>query len=380
MRDFAGMTSLDVWYAHLDLDQMYADLKSSIGGRLRRKLDQGLVKARTKDSMQALAKLTTVVDGRPRIVADPPLIVPAADLASEEATADFQAMIWGLLASYRRTLREDAAELLGRYQVADLARKVVGVGSVGTRCWILLLLGGGQTDPLFLQVKEAERSVLSEFAGPSQYDNHGQRVVIGQRFTQAASDVFLGWVRVEEGIDGRPHDYYTRQLRDWKLSAEIQGMPPGWMRRYAGFCGWTLARAHARTGDRCAIAGYLGSSDVFDEAVADFAASYADQNERDYAELAKAAKSGRITVQAGLLAALRPGMAASARIRSMSSGGSRTMKRRPIIATMTAIASRESDPLISTQLSGPAGSSTPALGGTCSATVSAGACTRIRAW
>ena len=300
MRDFAGMTSLDVWYAHLDLDQMYADLKSSIGGRLRRKLDQGLVKARTKDSMQALTKLTTVVDGRPRIVADPPLIVPAADLAGEEGTADFQAMIWGLLASYRRTLREDAAELLGRYQVADLARKVVGVGSVGTRCWILLLLGGGQTDPLFLQVKEAERSVLSEFAGPSQYDNHGQRVVIGQRFTQAASDVFLGWVRVEEGIDGRPHDYYTRQLRDWKLSAEIQGMPPDWMRRYAGFCGWTLARAHARTGDRCAIAGYLGSSDVFDEAVAEFAASYADQNERDYAELAEAAKSGRITVQAGL--------------------------------------------------------------------------------
>ncbi len=301
MRDFAAMTNLDVWYAHLDLDRMRAELSSGVSSRLRKKLDQGLVRARTRDSMQALGKLATLVDGRYQIVADPPLIVPAADLTdSAEEALDFRPMIAGLIAAYRRTLREDAAELLGRYQIADLARKVVGVGSVGTRCWILLMLGSDGSDPLFLQVKEAERSVLSDFTEPSEFDHHGQRVVIGQRFTQAASDVFLGWVRVEDGIDGRPHDYYTRQLRDWKLSVDVSAMNPDWMRRYVGFCGWTLARAHARTGDRFALAGYLGSAAVFDEAIADFAASFADQNERDHAALAQAAQSGQISVRSGL--------------------------------------------------------------------------------
>jgi uncharacterized protein (DUF2252 family) len=181
-----------------------------------------------------------------------------------------------------------------------MARKVVGVGSVGTRCWIVLMLGGDEADPLFLQVKEAERSVLSEYAGPSKYHNQGQRVVVGQRYTQASSDIFLGWIRIEEGIDGHPHDYYVRQLRDWKLSVEIERMSPDWLRRYVGYCGWTLARAHARTGDRFAMSGYLGSSPVFDEAIADFAMSYADQNDRDYSELSRAAKSGRVAAKTGL--------------------------------------------------------------------------------
>jgi uncharacterized protein (DUF2252 family) len=220
--------------------------------------------------------------------------------AGQEDAAGLHDMICDLLASYRRTLHEDSAELLGRYQLTDMARKVVGVGSVGTRCWIVLMQGSHDADPLFLQVKEAERSVLSEYAGPGKYHNQGQRVVVGQRYTQASSDIFLGWIRIEEGIDGHPHDYYVRQLRDWKLSVEIERMSPDWLRRYAGYCGWTLARAHARTGDRFAMSGYLGSSAVFDEAIADFATSYADQNDRDYGELSRAVKSGRVAAKTGL--------------------------------------------------------------------------------
>ena len=301
MRSFSRMTSQQVWYARLDIEDVLAERGDNVGARMRKALDAGMAKARSRDSMQAVAKLTTVVDGRRRIISDPPLVVPVSELAdTEEGGAAFLSLISGLLSEYRQTLYEDTAELLGRYQLADMARKVVGVGSVGTRCWIVLMLGASHADPLFLQVKESEDSVLSKFVGASSFDNQGQRVVVGQRLTQASSDVFLGWVRVPRGIDGRRHDYYVRQLRDWKMSADIQGMQAGWMRRYLGFCGWTLARAHARTGDRFAMSGYLGSSDVFDEAIADFAAAYAEQNERDYADLAKAAKSGRITAETGV--------------------------------------------------------------------------------
>jgi uncharacterized protein (DUF2252 family) len=301
MRTFAGMANLDVWYSHADLDQLRVEFKAGLTGRMRKALDQGLAKARTKDSMQALAKLTREVDGQRRIVADPPLIVPISDLvAGNEAMANLAGQIPELLVTYRRTLREDSAKLLGRYELADVALKVVGVGSVGTRCWIVLMLAADGSDPLFLQVKEAEQSVLSGFGGPGEHGNQGQRVVVGQRHMQAASDIFLGWVRVRQGADGRQHDYYMRQLRDWKLSIEIGAMVPGGMRRYGMLCGWTLARAHARTGDRIAIASYLGSSAAFDNAIADFAAAYADQNERDYASLARAAESGRITVKTGL--------------------------------------------------------------------------------
>src|SRR5215469_5066437 len=301
MRTFAGMTSLDVFYARLDLDQIRAEVKSGVSATLRKAVDDSMAKARTKDGMHALGKMTAVVDGKRRIVADPPLVVPVSDLAaSQEDAVGLESLICELLANYRQTLHEDRAELLSRYQLTDMARKVVGVGSVGTRCWIVLMLGSDESDPLFLQVKEAERSVLSEYAGPSKYDNQGQRVVIGQRYTQASSDIFLGWMRIEEGVDGHPHDYYVRQLRDWKLSVEIDRMSADWLRRYAGLCGWTLARAHARTGDRYAMAGYLGSSAVFDEAIADFAASYADQNERDHSELGRAVKSGRVLAKTGV--------------------------------------------------------------------------------
>ncbi len=301
MLAFARMTALDVSYARLDLDGIRSELKTARTGSLAKAAGHGMIRARTRDSLQALAKLTAVVDGRRQIVADPPLIVPVGDApASEGSTDDLEPDICDLLTAYRRSLPEDSAQLLARYELGTLARKVVGVASVGTRCWILLMLGSDGGDPLFLQVKEAERSVLSEFAGPSQYDNQAQRVVVGQRLTQAAPDVFLGWVRAAAGHDGRRRDYYLRQLRDWKLSADLAGVSASWLRRWVGYCGWTLARAHARTGDRFAIAGYLGSSAVFDEAIADFAASYANQNERDYAELSRAAKSGRITVKKGL--------------------------------------------------------------------------------
>jgi uncharacterized protein (DUF2252 family) len=301
MRAFAGMTNLDVWYAHLDLEDLRAQLKSALTGRLRKEVDKGMARARSRDSLQALAKLTAVADGQRKIVPDPPLVIPVGNLmADQEDATGLHAMVSDMLGAYRHTLHEDSAELLLRYELADLARKVVGVGSVGTRCWIVLMLGSDDADPLFLQVKEAEQSVLAEFAGPSQYSQHGERVVVGQRFTQAASDIFLGWVRVGRGIDGRPHDYYVRQLRDGKLSADVAAMPPAWMRRYASFCGWTLARAHARTGDRFAISAYLGSADVFEQAIADFAGSYADQNERDHASLVHAVKSGRLAAATGV--------------------------------------------------------------------------------
>jgi uncharacterized protein (DUF2252 family) len=301
MRGFAGMTNLDVWYSHADLDQLRVDFRAGLTARMRKVIDQGLATARTKDSMQALAKLTTMTDGQRKIVANPPLVVPLSDLlARPENAADVADQIPELLKAYRRTLREDSAVLLGRYELADLAMKVVGVGSVGTRCWIALMLGAAGSDPLFLQVKEAEKSVLSGFAGPGEYSNQGQRVVVGQRFTQAASDIFLGWMRIGRGVDGRSHDYYVRQLRDWKFSIDINAMVPGGMRRYGALCGWTLARAHARTGDRIAIASYLGSSAVFDNAIADFAAAYADLTERDYVGLVGAADTGRITAERGV--------------------------------------------------------------------------------
>jgi uncharacterized protein (DUF2252 family) len=229
-------------------------------------------------------------------VADPPLVVPLADLVSGAADqARLESGIARLIARYRRTLQTDRRYLLEQFEFADMARKVVGVGSVGTRCWIVLMLGRDGSDPLFLQVKEAERSVLEDFAGASEYGNHGQRVVAGQRLIQAASDIFLGWHRDEADPDGRPHDYYVRQLRDGKFSADIEAMTSSGMQAYGQLCGWTLARAHARSGDRIAIAAYLGQSAVFDQAIAEFAAAYADQNERDHQALAAAVASGRVT-------------------------------------------------------------------------------------
>jgi uncharacterized protein (DUF2252 family) len=298
MRTFATMTNLDIWYAHADLDDLRAQLDSQMKARQRKMVDKGMAKARTRDSMQEVAKLTHLVDGRPKIIADPPLLVPITDLLPKQMDqAAFEAQIQDLLARYRRTLETDRRYLLDTFEYADMARKVVGVGSVGTRCWIILLHGRDESDPLFLQVKEAEASVLSRFVGASKYTNMGQRVVAGQRLMQASSDIFLGWQRIEAGLDGKQRDFYVRQLRDWKYSIAIEALIPRGMRIYGELCGWTLARAHARSGDRIAIAAYLGGSDVFDQAITRFAAAYADQNERDHQALVDAVASGRITAE-----------------------------------------------------------------------------------
>jgi uncharacterized protein (DUF2252 family) len=301
MRGFAGMTNLQVWYARTDADQLRADLDAQLTAAQRKKLDQDLAKARTRDSMQEVAKLTQVVDGRPRILSDPPLLVPVTELIpAEQDRAALTAQLGGLVARYRRTLETDRRFLLEQFEICDMARKVVGVGSVGTECWIVLMLGRDAADPLFLQVKEAEEAVLSRFVGAGKYANQGQRVVAGQRLMQASSDIFLGWQRTEAWPDGRTRDMYARQLRDWKFSLDVGAMPPASVRAYGEVCGWTLARAHARSGDRIAIAAYLGGSDVFDRSVAQFAGAYADQNERDYQALAGAAAAGRITAEHGV--------------------------------------------------------------------------------
>jgi hypothetical protein len=299
MRGFARMGDLDVWYAHTDMDQFRSRFGDRMSGRQRKLMGKGLAKARTRDSMQEVAKLTRMVDGEPRIVSDPPLLVPIDDMLPGKPDRDLVvAGLTGLIAKYRRTLETDRRYLLEQFEFADMARKVVGVGSVGTRCWIVLMLGRHDTDPLFLQVKEAEPSVLSRYLATSKYANQGQRVVAGQRLMQASSDIFLGWQRVQSPLDAQSRDFYIRQLRDWKFSIDIEAMVPSGMQMYGELCGWTLARAHACSGDRIAIASYLGGSAVFDKAIAAFAGAYADQNERDYDGLCAAVASGKITAAA----------------------------------------------------------------------------------
>ncbi|HEY5355411.1 MAG TPA: DUF2252 domain-containing protein [Streptosporangiaceae bacterium] len=300
MRQLSGESNLDVWYTQVDMDDFRARFDGLLKDRQRKVLDKGLVKARTRDSMQELGKLTRMEDGQPRIISEPPIIVPLRDLLGELAGAvDIAKELRDLVGKYRRTLQPDRRVLLEQYDFADIARKVVGVGSVGTRCWIILMLGRDESDPLFLQVKEAEESVLARFAGPSKYDNQGERVVNGQRLMQAASDIFLGWQRFA-GLDGKSRDFYVRQLRDWKFSVDIAAMIPRGLRLYGELCGLTLARAHARSGDEIAIASYLGASDVFENAIADFSAAYADQNERDFEAFTAAIASGRLVAERGV--------------------------------------------------------------------------------
>jgi uncharacterized protein (DUF2252 family) len=254
-----------------------------------KRFEEMMTKARSKDSTKALTKLTRRVGGEFRIISDPPLVVPLDELATQPGVEvdpeQLRAWLHERFRVYRHSLEPDRRQLLESYRLVDFARKVVGVGSVGTRCWIALLLGKDDTDPLFLQIKEAEPSVLEPYAGKSGYASHGQRVVEGQRLLQASSDISLGWIQTT-GLDGVERDFYVRQLWDWKVSANLETMTPEIMKVYAQMCGWTLARGHARSGDRVAISAYLGSGRVFDEAVADFAAAYADQNQRDYEAVA----------------------------------------------------------------------------------------------
>jgi uncharacterized protein (DUF2252 family) len=296
MAGFADQGMMDVWYARIDIDDMREQWGAQLGGKRRERFERNVAKARAKTNLRAFAKLTERVDGRVRIAADPPLIVPIEDAVAPRARAGLEAAIVELIASYRETLSDDRRRLLDRFRYAHAARKVVGVGSVGTRAWIVLLLGRDDEDPLFLQVKEAEPSVLEPYLRPTAFATQGQRVVEGQRMMQSASDVLLGWLRTD-GVDGVTRDYYVRQLWDAKGSALVELMDARVLGIYAEVCGWTLARAHARSGDAVAIASYLGHSDTFDRSLAAFAESYAAQNQRDYDAFTEAAATGRIPVQ-----------------------------------------------------------------------------------
>jgi uncharacterized protein (DUF2252 family) len=293
MREFASMRNIDVWYARIDVESRLEQLRQEMDpGRLRR-VERNLDKARSKDSLKALRKLTEEVDGELRIVSEPPLIVPLREL---DEAGGAEGLLRSVLDAYRESLGDHLQQLVTSYRYVDAAHKVVGVGSVGTRAWIVLLLGRDGSDPLFLQAKEAQRSVLEPYAGASPYDHPGRRVVEGQRLMQAAGDVFLGWVSAK-GLDGRERHFYVRQLWDGKGSADVERMSPRELSIYASLCGEALARAHARSGDRFAIASYLGKGDAFDTAMVRFAESYADQNERDFERVVSAAASGEIQVQ-----------------------------------------------------------------------------------
>jgi uncharacterized protein (DUF2252 family) len=299
MASFAAMGTLDIWYAHLEEDKLRKGIrgaakgsKNKKGTKAARRAEKAVAKAYTRDSLQALSKLGELVDGRYRIVSQPPIIIPARDLEGTYGlnTDQLERVIREQFRAYRATLQDDRRQLLERFRFVDMARKVVGVGSVGTRAFIVLLQGRDLQDPLFLQVKEATASVLEDHLPKSRDQRHGERVVQGQRMMQAASDIFLGWTR---GTETSRH-YYWRQLRDMKGSAEVESMAPFALSFYAGICGWTLARAHARSGDPIAIAAYLGEDDQFDRSITNFARRYADQNERDYQAFAEAIRSGRL--------------------------------------------------------------------------------------
>jgi uncharacterized protein (DUF2252 family) len=276
MREFAGLGNLDLWYLHLDPAAVQARWGTSTKPKVMKVLEADLTQAYHRDNLRAFEKFTRRVNGRLQIAAHPPLVVPVEDLFPDQEQAQFEETMRRLIRSYRLTLQPDLRRLLESFQYVHLARKVVGVGSVGTRTWILLLLGRDDRDPLFLQVKEAQTSVLEPHLAKSAYVDHGKRVVEGQRLMQAASDIFLGWERVSEGLDGKPRDFYVRQLWDWKISPDVELMAPGEMMVYGKMCGWTLARAHARSGDRIAVSAYLGNGESFDRALAEFAVAYAD--------------------------------------------------------------------------------------------------------
>jgi hypothetical protein len=285
------MGNLSVWYAQFEEHDVQSGFVRGLGARARDQWEQAVAKARTRDNLQVYRKLTRVVGGEVRIAPDPPLVTPLQDLLPGTERPELERMIRKLIKRYAKTVQSDRRFLLDQYRIVDVARKVVGVGSVGTRCWIVLLLGRDDEDPLFLQAKEADESVLAPYAGTRRYASQGERVVSGQRLMQATSDAFLGWERAD-GIDGRRRDFYVRQLRDWKGIAEPEKMLPSGLRAFGEMCGAVLARAHARSGDRVAIASYLGRGDAFDRALVTFAELYADQN------LVEAVATGRVRAEA----------------------------------------------------------------------------------
>jgi uncharacterized protein (DUF2252 family) len=299
MRGFAGESHLDVWYDRLNASELVDRFGGKLGKKGRIVFAKPFAKARRKTSLRAVKRLTERVDGELRFRSVPPLLVPLRELFDRADARDETEYVRELLDEYAASLEEDRRYLFGTYEFVDMARKVVGVGSVGTRAWIFLLVGRDGKDPLVLQAKEARASVLEPYLGASVFENHGERVVRGQRISHAALDVFLGWQR-SEGLDGNEHDFYVRQLWDWKASIDLSGMTESGLHAYTRACGWSLARAHARSGDRLAIAAYLGRGPKFDKAIARFSAAYADQNELDHQRLADAVSSGDIAIVSGV--------------------------------------------------------------------------------
>ena len=299
MAGFAGMSNLRVWYARLEIDELLASMKSRTTAAVAKRQRRTAEKLALRDNLQAYSRLTEVVDGRPRFRSAPPLVVPISQLIGQLGEEWISKEARRILDDYRVTLEDDRRQLTGQYRYVDLARKVVGVGSVGTRAWVALMIGRDDDDPLLLQWKEAQASVLERYVGPSTFDRPGHRVVAGQRMMQAASDIFLGWYR-GIGMDGVERDFYVRQLRDGKGSVDVATLDAAGLAVYGGICAWTLARAHARAGDPVAIAAYLGSGRQFDDAIAAYAVAYADQNEKDHQALLDAIDSGRITALTGV--------------------------------------------------------------------------------
>jgi Uncharacterized protein conserved in bacteria (DUF2252) len=300
MREFAKQTNLEVWYAQLAIESLLEHLHTVLAPSQVKRTHEAPAKARTRDSLPALHKLSGVIDGERRITALPPIVVPVEDLLPEASADRLFKDMQDLLQDHRPpTPAPERRHLLTQYRLVHLAREVVGVGSVGTPSWILLLLGRDDSDPLFLRARQAQASVLEEYLGASPFAEHGERVVAGQRMMQAGGDIFLGARRLR-GIDGQDRDFSVRQLRDWKGSAGVEQLRPSGMAAYASICGWTLARAHARSGDRIAIAAYLGASDRFEQAVADFAEAYADVTEKDYELLLAATRDGVVPIQTGM--------------------------------------------------------------------------------
>jgi uncharacterized protein (DUF2252 family) len=299
MRDFATMRNLEFWYARLDVAQIRSHVGDRVTAKERKAFERRVAGAHANDHLRAMSKLAQRVDGEPRIVSRPPRIVPVEEVFPATAAEDVEEQMRSLLRAYRRSLPVERRQLLEGYRYRHMARRVGGVGSVGTRTWIVLLTGRDDDDPLFLQVKEAGRSVLEPYTVRDRARNHGQRVVQGQRLMQVDTDIFLGWLRAQ-WTDDATRDYYVRQLWDWKIGAEVELMSPARLTVYGRLCGWTLARAHARSGDRVAIGAYLGSGKAFERAIGAFAETYADQTERDHAELEKAARAGRIAAERGV--------------------------------------------------------------------------------
>jgi uncharacterized protein (DUF2252 family) len=300
MREFSQLRNLDMWYLHLNPEAIQARWGISAKPKAMKSLEADFAKGYHKDNLRASEKLTRRVNGKLQIAPNPPMILPVEDLYTRGGQEEIEEILRRLIRSYRSSLQPDLRHLVKSFRYVHIARKVVGVGSVGTLTWILLMLGRDDQDPLFLQVKEAKTSVLEPYLGKSAYSHQGRRVVEGQRLMQAASDIFLGWERVPSGIDGKSHDFYLRQLWDWKVSADVEVMTAGEMSIYGKMCGWTLARAHARSGDRIAIAAYLGKGKVYNQALVEFATTYADQNERDYQALVAAVNDGRIKAETGV--------------------------------------------------------------------------------